>query len=192
MAYFYGAYSSDGSPPNRAYLEPGTWQQACGAARSKIDARNAPHSNKTPGCARDATRAVCKDAVPAPQRGGRALVSVRSSTSPLPSRTAFVARSPLGAAPAAKSSATTGDRVALGALGLAADVPLARYAGNEISLAQPTTADALAIYPLNGSVQMRTPAGISEAENAAPGPYAMLLVGLSFAAFMTFRRIGQR
>jgi hypothetical protein len=191
MAYFYGAYSSDGSPPNRAYLEPGTWQQAC-AARSKVEARHAPQSNKAPGCAWDSTRAVCKSAVPAARRGGRSLVSVRSSTSPLPGRTAFVGRSTSGAAPAAKISATTGDMVALGALGLGADVPLARYADTQVSHAQPTTADALAIYPLNGSVQTWTPAGIAETENSAPGPYAMLLVGVSFAAFMMFRRIGQR
>ncbi len=42
IAYFYGAYSSDGSPPNRAYLDPANWRQSCETAASPEKREVAP------------------------------------------------------------------------------------------------------------------------------------------------------
>ncbi len=52
-----------------------------------------------------------------------------------------------------------------------------------------------------GAVANATPSGIGEAsfggsvphvnEETAPGPYTMLFIGLSLAAFIAFRRIAQ-
>lgn len=199
LAYFYGAYSSDGSPPNRAYLDPDDWRQSCkpgasSATRQALPARKAAQSH----CGWNSSRAACKDGgrvtMSSNGRTGRSQTAARSPNSRLLVRAPLVGSSNLaGAVPIALLSARD---AGLGARppsepSPGAGFPVARYADQD-AIATPPQPSNLRPFPLLFQDSSNEPGthALGEAGNARPGPYAMLLIGLALAAFMMFRRLG--
>lgn len=197
LAYFYGAYSSDGSPPNRAYLDPGSWRQSCKPSappetREVAPAKRIAKSN----CNWTLSRAVCKDGarltLPSRERSGRSVAAARPNTrSPSDhpaTRAAFA-----GVVPVAMLSRDS--KLAMGSLaepGPNAGFPIARYADRDAiatPLESPTGRSSLPYRIRERAGEASTAPEPAEADPAPPEPHTILFIGIALAAFMMFRRL---
>lgn len=204
VAYFYGAYASDGSPPNRDYLDPRMWRDA-GRSGAGLSSRKRLAKDKVSKRCRGSPSGICQGhgrSAAVHVSGVRPLVSGGISTprrfvsnlqgDRAGSATTFRVTSVPSAAMGAKSAISQISEVG-------SDSALLSNGTNQFSssaavrIANVTVLGAIAMPLQNsrrGDQHLSFGAGEGDiSDDPAPGPYAMLFVGISLLAFIAIRRM---
>lgn len=206
VAYFYGAYASDGSPPNRDYLDPRMWRDA-GRPVAGLSSRKRLAKDKVSKRCRGSPSGIC-------QGHGRPAAVHLSGVRPLvyggistprrfvsniqgdraDSATTFRVTSIPSAATDAKSAIGQISEFGSGSALLSAGTnQFSSSAAVRIANVTVLGLGAIAMPLQNsrrGDQHLSFGAGeVDISDDPAPGPYAMLLVGISLLAFIAIRRM---
>ncbi len=186
VAYFYGANASDGSPPNWELAEAA--HLGSGAEAQAVNPQKRAAAGITKGCAwstaKDCSRSAqdIKDSLRDRRRG-------RSSGAPNPALMGPVVVDAQG---------SVSNR---GTLIRAANLPAGSAGGKPaLGVVSPSGSEAVPVVAMTASsrpskADQHASVGADQVygnarEDAAPSPYAMLLIGISLAIFMVIRRMG--
>ncbi len=206
VAYFYGAYASDGSPPNRDYLDPRMWWDA-GRPGAGLSSRKRLAKDKVSKRCRGSPSGICQGhGRPAAVHvsGVRPLVSGGIST---PRR--FVSKLQGDRADSAPTfrgtsipSAATGAKSAISQISeVGSDSAVLSTGTNQFSSSAAVRIANVTVLGLGtiamplqnsrrGDQHLSFGAGeVDISDDPAPGPYAMLFVGISLLAFIAIRRM---